>query len=781
MTESRVEGAQAVVPETTSILPVQDAAPQHAMDEDNKLEISTTAEAKVEISQASGETSLGSPKQKKNENEKENEKENTEEGNDEDDEEDDEDSEEESDEDDDPMAHLTDEQRKLIAERQAKLKKQFQDFAARELEGKVRDLVVATGVTEEEAKIAIECCNNDLMEAANRIATEPEFLSTLKEILDDTRWEAMERGEGADVGGSSEDEAFGRDKTKVEIRDADMEWADNQPARRPKRAHHRNGTCRKPKEGYRLDGKKRAENLKLHEALQRLEKIKRHKLAKEAAAQRESPTTVQQTIPSPPASTSDAGKTNAESRSGDQDAEGSSDSDFVTEQETTKVQNSNAKQVATLSPASSPSPSGDQQQQQQQQQQQADEVELTIDDLKALKWSDARIKAFLGRKTNPNAYYYRFNELNEIQETGEWSAANKKRFMELISEGVDYRWGIFSTKIPGRVGYQCSNFYRKLITEGVVHDPNYHIGEDGKLKFVRPKGLKRGGPTQPAISAESRTVATKTKPKSQEFKKRSRVPVSRVELMKKALMSDDDKLKAAQRARARAKANRRRQVDDNDTVYADEIESSDGDSDHGAYGYGASAKRNGKSSASLNAKRALASETQLIPGLKCPMTFEAVYDPAISPYGHVMSYDTWLRVLGQTPKNTCPFTKQKLTRRMLVKLTRDNLDQFEDQIKRVNTDVNLAKTTSLGKVKGNTHPATSTAAVGSPLQAGIKAVTPNAETAQAPQLESPKSTASLAAEHSSPAATAEIVDLSSGPKLQPVPETAASGGIVTMQ
>lgn len=61
--------------------------------------------------------------------------------------------------------------------------------------------------------------------------------------------------------------------------------------------------------------------------------------------------------------------------------------------------------------------------------------------------------------------------------------------MELIKEGVNYRWGEFSIKIPGtwsllifgnttamiedvslgRVGYQCSNFYRKLIQEGKIN------------------------------------------------------------------------------------------------------------------------------------------------------------------------------------------------------------------------------------------------------------------------------------------------------------------------
>jgi hypothetical protein len=32
--------------------------------------------------------------------------------------------------------------------------------------------------------------------------------------------------------------------------------------------------------------------------------------------------------------------------------------------------------------------------------------------------------------------------------------------------GIDGQWGLFAMKIPGRVGYQCANFYRCAATEG---------------------------------------------------------------------------------------------------------------------------------------------------------------------------------------------------------------------------------------------------------------------------------------------------------------------------
>lgn len=75
------------------------------------------------------------------------------------------------------------------------------------------------------------------------------------------------------------------------------------------------------------------------------------------------------------------------------------------------------------------------------------------------------------------------------------------------------------------------------------------------------------------------------------------------------------------------------------------------------------------------------------------MTMQEVVKPTISPYGHVLGYDTWMRVLNREPKNTCPFTKQvvssdlnegqKLNRRQLVKLNRLNIDEYRNKIVRM--------------------------------------------------------------------------------------------------
>lgn len=44
----------------------------------------------------------------------------------------------------------------------------------------------------------------------------------------------------------------------------------------------------------------------------------------------------------------------------------------------------------------------------------------------------------------------------------------------------------------------------------------------------------------------------------------------------------------------------------------------------------------------------------------------------------VVSYETWCRLL--LGKNTCPFTKRKLTRRQLVKLTPENIDEYRSKM-----------------------------------------------------------------------------------------------------
>lgn len=49
---------------------------------------------------------------------------------------------------------------------------------------------------------------------------------------------------------------------------------------------------------------------------------------------------------------------------------------------------------------------------------------------------------------------------------------------------VGASWGLFSLALPHKVGYQCSNHYRKLLRQGELKDPSYVFTEDGELKFI---------------------------------------------------------------------------------------------------------------------------------------------------------------------------------------------------------------------------------------------------------------------------------------------------------
>jgi hypothetical protein len=69
-----------------------------------------------------------------------------------------------------------------------------------------------------------------------------------------------------------------------------------------------------------------------------------------------------------------------------------------------------------------------------------------------------------------------------------------------------------------------------------------------------------------------------------------------------------------------------------------------------------------------------------IPDFIDPITMAPVVCPALSPFGHVLGYDTWCKVLREEPKNTCPFTKKPLTRRDLIKLTTENFEELKSKL-----------------------------------------------------------------------------------------------------
>ncbi|RHZ67009.1 hypothetical protein Glove_303g36 [Diversispora epigaea] len=280
-------------------------------------------------------------------------------------------------------------------------------------------------------------------------------------------------------------------------------------------------------------------------------------------------------------------------------------------------------------------------------------------------WSEARIKAYKAIDTKPNTYYYRFNAPGEEQKKGQWTKEEEELFFQRLKDiGSDGQWGIFSMTIPGRVGYQCSNFYRLLIETGRVKDPNYVLDEKGKAHYLFSTKNKKTGETERTFrthtkhgsgGARTRTPSSVTTTRSTPTKKKRKTVKNN---KKRSFASDDE---------------------DDDLDY----------DDSGSYTLKSwnTTKRtraqasSSKETSNYDDKMEEIEDDNPLPDFIDPITLEVVVKPAISPYGHVMGYDSWVRCLSsEAKKNICPLTKKPLSKRELVILTKDNIDQYRSKI-----------------------------------------------------------------------------------------------------
>ncbi|KAI8825206.1 uncharacterized protein EV422DRAFT_517852 [Fimicolochytrium jonesii] len=269
-------------------------------------------------------------------------------------------------------------------------------------------------------------------------------------------------------------------------------------------------------------------------------------------------------------------------------------------------------------------------------------------------WSDARVRAYQQIKTKPNSYYYRFNAPGEKQRNGVWTKEERTLFFKRLDEmGADGQWGIFSQTIPGRVGYQCSNFYRGLLKSGEIVDPNYLIDAKGELRYLF--GKKDGGEGVIRHHSKHGSGGVKTQ--------RTTSSSSTVKKRKRRNRNNDDS-----------------DDDDADDGNVDDLFDQD---DSGNFTCKVSWATTRRTRARLEAAEADPNEgtENPLPGFTDPISLEEVVKPAISPFGHVMSYDSWIRCLGsEDRKNICPLTKKPLTKRELVVLTHENIEEYRDKI-----------------------------------------------------------------------------------------------------
>jgi hypothetical protein len=117
-------------------------------------------------------------------------------------------------------------------------------------------------------------------------------------------------------------------------------------------------------------------------------------------------------------------------------------------------------------------------------------------------WSPIRRESFAQIANNPNAFFYRNRPPGDPQKFGPFTKEEETQFLERlaffrnelgVAAGL---WGLFAVPIRGRLGYQCSNFYRLLVNEGRVKDRNYEILGDGKLQYKHGHRMNDAAVTQ---------------------------------------------------------------------------------------------------------------------------------------------------------------------------------------------------------------------------------------------------------------------------------------------
>ncbi|KAI8377647.1 uncharacterized protein BYT42DRAFT_614312 [Radiomyces spectabilis] len=356
-----------------------------------------------------------------------------------------------------------------------------------------------------------------------------------------------------------------------------------------------------------------------------------------------------------------------------------------------------------------------------------------VDPEKAFEgWSQARIRAYQMIDENPNSYYYRFNAPGEEQRKGQWTEDEKKVFFERLREvGANGQWGIFSMKVPGRVGYQCSNFYRLLVETKKIKDPNYVLDERGKAHYLFDKKHADGQirktfrtHNKQNNSGESTPTPTASEPCPSTQRGKGKGVAGSTDIESSSNTKESRATSATTRRRRR-----RGRWGDSSASDSDEDASNYDDDDSGIYATRATQAEEKESDSQRRSKRRrrptlAAVEAGLVAKPQCawdmhlkggssdnnenhdegsdgetddenetngtnplpefidPITLDEVVKPAISKYGHVMGYDSWVRCLTswEGKRNICPLTKKPLTKRDLVILDFENIDEYRDKI-----------------------------------------------------------------------------------------------------
>ena len=557
---------------------------------------------------------------------------------------------------DDDDNELTAEQKKIIEDRLKALQARFQAFEEKTTQQKIDELIMANeayGLTQEEAEMVLRVCNNNEFEASDRLTEEEDgstFLNAIRSMVGQEKRASRLTGRKR----QAEEEQLARrtkilrrrrDQVDVDPEASDFEeeenwdeddpslWEDyaDEPVQEMSHGVHfvRHAKTHRPAGGrLRLDD--------AIAAMQKREQMLKEKKEKETAEGKSeseaSPDKAEKSEPESEPSPDEPAEKPADEEAKPIDEAGAEGADAAPEQE------------AELDP---------------------------LDEL-IKGWSEARIKAWNNRERNENQYYYRFNAPGESQGEGKWSEQEHALFMatmESVKNGElkdaagnvvpMYQWGSFSKAIPGRVGYQCSNYYRSLITQNKLEDENYQLDDQGKLRFnFKNKGFTR--------DEDGRMKKAPAVPKAPRVPKAPKAPKDNTKALEKKRAAE-----AKKKAKAEAKAARDAEKEDKTFRSSCKFDT---------------IRRSGRANGTKKYSDGDASEDEedlgpVLPGFMDPLTRMPIEEPAISPYGHVCGYEIWCKILRQEgTKDTCPFTRQPLKRRQLVILTHDNITEYREKM-----------------------------------------------------------------------------------------------------
>ncbi|RUS20171.1 hypothetical protein BC937DRAFT_86241 [Endogone sp. FLAS-F59071] len=303
--------------------------------------------------------------------------------------------------------------------------------------------------------------------------------------------------------------------------------------------------------------------------------------------------------------------------------------------------------------------------------------EHKIDPAKAFEgWSQARIRAYQMIDQNPNSYYYRFNAPGEVQRKGQWTEVGGGE--EALSQKAGRGWreramGVIFNVNPGTSGIPGKAHY--------LFDKKNSKGEVEKTFRTHSKHTTTTT-ERPPRSRSAAGGGSSASTSSRKRKRRNNRWGGSDDDDDLAGYDDDDSGSFTMKSWSTTKRTRARMAAAVDAASSETGEAS-------------GAGEGGSEEVDEEEKERMMNP---LPGFLDPITLDEVVKPAISKYGHVIGYskltnlcyghvarsryESWVRCLTNWDgnKNICPLTKKPLTKRDLVILTHENIDEYRDKI-----------------------------------------------------------------------------------------------------